>query len=327
MEYSILIIGGSGFIGRHMHEALRGTDIVNMDLCAPSWEAHSVFVEGDVREESDISAVLEKYNIGVVILLAAEHKDFGVADDEYYQTNVVGAGNVVEASRKAGISRLVFYSSVAIYGDPGKPSDEGTTPAPINPYGKTKLQAEGVIREWAKEDKSVSILVMRPAVVYGEYNHANLFRLIQQIDKKLYFDVGDGINIKSMAYVKNLVGATFHFLSVLPTGVSTYNYADEPQLQTKEMSQIIAGCLDIRPPRSMPLGLLLLAAIPFDLIKWVSGKDLPISTSRVRKLGSSTHHTALKASESGYISEYDNKMGLDRMVSWMKREGYLKQRK
>src|SRR5690625_7159301 len=81
-----------------------------------------------------------------------------------------------------GITNLCFYSSVAVYGEHTSPPDEHTVPDPVNDYGRTKLAAEEVYRDWeAGGDRRA--LIVRPAVVFGPRNFANLYKLIRQIDR------------------------------------------------------------------------------------------------------------------------------------------------
>ena len=188
---------------------------------------------------------------------------------------------------------------------------------PTNAYGRSKLAAEGEFAAWHAEQADTAVLIIRPAVVYGEYNTANVFRLIKHIHKGLYFDVGAGANIKSIAYVKNLVAATFFLIEKQKSGVDVYNYADEPQLEVKTLSNIIASHLKKRPPYSMPLFVLIAAAMPFEVFKRITGVDVPISVDRVIKLGRATHHRADKVRKIGFEAKYSNAEGVSRMIDWM----------
>jgi nucleoside-diphosphate-sugar epimerase len=103
-------------------------------------------------------------------------------------------------------------------------------------------------------------------------------------------------------------------------GVAVYNYADEPQLYTRKINEIIAKALDkkIRITIPKPLGVAL--GLPFDLAIRLTGKNLPISSARIRKLGTQTYHSAKKIFDEGFKPEYSTVEGLGKMVAWY-REG------
>lgn len=317
-QKTILIVGGSGFIGSHLEKELSAHKVINMDLVEPKFDALSIFKHGDIRNKNDIQSVLEEFNVDLIINLAAEHKDFGVEREEYFATNEHGMKNLLEAAGDKGINDIVFYSSVAVYGDNPVPSEESTQPNPSNDYGASKLAAEKVIESWVGADEMRKVLVIRPAVVYGERNTANVYRLIKQVDSGLYFNVGKADNIKSMAYVKNLVAATVFLAERMIVGIDVYNYADQPHMNVRQIGDTIASALGKRGPITLPYSLLYLAALPFDLLIRISGRDLPISTNRVRKLSTATQHLANKVLQAGYEPKFTNEQGIKNMISWMR---------
>lgn len=313
----ILIVGGSGFIGYHLHQVLAGRRLVNMDLKAPEFPCHSEFRQGDIRSLSDLCRIIVPGEFDAIINLAAEHKDFGISREDYFATNESGTRNLVQSASVADVNKVIFYSSVAVYGDNSAPSNEELPPAPVNDYGRSKLAAEKVLQAWAAEQQGRQVVIIRPTVVYGERNFANVYRLIKQIKSGAYFTVGRGANIKSMAYVKNLVAATVYLMEHAPAGVEIFNYADEPHLTSGEIGACIAAALGKRPPISLPYPLVYLLALPFDLLIKLTGRDLPISTKRVQKLCTPTHHQAGKLSKLGFRASHNNNQGLGNMVAWM----------
>lgn len=318
MNRKILIIGGSGFIGSHFQEAYPQELIVNMDIQKPLFTAKTTFVQGDIRKYADLDNLLSQYSdCDTVINLAAEHQDFGLSKEAFHKTNVYGAEMLCKAATKHGIKNIIFYSSVAVYGNNRQPSNEETSPNPINDYGHSKLLAEGVYETWAAKDPLRKVLVIRPAVVYGERNVANMYRLIQQIRKGLYFHIGKGKNIKSIVYVKNIVAATFYLMERMQTGVHIYNYADDEQLSSREIADTIATTIGKRKLITLPYWMVYCLGLPFDLLIKLTGKNLPVSTNRIIKLCTETYHTATKIKSAGFRALYKNKEGLARMISWM----------
>ena len=312
--------GGSGFIGSHFHEVIDHKQIVNFDIRKPFSHLKSTYVSGNVRNLDELEDSIVGSSPETIIALAAEHKDFGVDRESYFLTNEYGTENICKAASKAGVKSIIFYSSVAVYGNNKTPSTESMEPKPNLPYGESKLAGEKVLREWASEDGSRKVIIMRPAVVYGERNVANMFRLIQQINKGRYFNIGKGENIKSIAYVKNLVEATLYLEQELGEGVHTFNYADEPQMNSRSIGLEISKKLDKKSPVTIPYMLAMLMGVPFDLFIKLTGKDIPISTNRIKKFCTETFHKADKIREAGFQAKYSNLEGLQRMVSWQKND-------
>ena len=113
----------------------------------------------------------------------------------YYDVNVQGTKNVLKKMDELGVKNLIFTSSVAIYGLDKNNPDENHIHDPFNHYGKSKWQAEKVIRNWFDnnpEDKSVTII--RPTVIFGERNRGNVFNLLRQISSGKFLMIGKGQN-------------------------------------------------------------------------------------------------------------------------------------
>ena len=162
-----LVIGGSGFVGSRLIEILGPDNCINLDKNKSPFY-NKITKIGDIRNSDEI---IISSDIKTVVLLAAEHKDNVSPSKLYYDVNVQGTRNVLKAMDKVSIKNLIFTSSVAIYGLNKSNPDENHPEDPFNHYGKSKWQAEEVIKEWyskAPENKSVTII--RPTVIFGERN-------------------------------------------------------------------------------------------------------------------------------------------------------------
>jgi nucleoside-diphosphate-sugar epimerase len=105
------------------------------------------------------------------------------------------------------------------------------------------------------------------------------------------------------------------------TGLTIYNYSDNPHLSSGEAAEIIRKALGKRKPLKIPLWVGLMAAVPFDLFIKMTGRNLTVSSARVKKFNSTTQHLAEKIIKDGFLPKYKNDEGLEKMVSW-----YLKQK-
>ncbi|MCI5073064.1 NAD(P)-dependent oxidoreductase [bacterium] len=317
MKKNVLMIGGSGFIGKHFSMELKDCHIHIADLEKPdSDQKHSIYSFLDIRDKNQVESFFKKYQrFDDVILLAAEHKDFGVEPEAYYKTNVEGTQNVLNALKDESIKTFTFFSSVAVYGNAEQAKSEDDEKHPTNDYGKSKWQAEQAIIDWKKQSK-IKTVIVRPAVVYGEKNVANMYKLIHQIKKNKFFYVGEMSNIKSICYVKNLVSACIYALRDLNNDMFIFNYADDKQLSSREISRTIALKLN-KNPITLPYPLVYLLAIPFDVLTYFTGKDFGVSTQRVKKLCTQTYFKAQKIKEQGFKASIDNEKAIGLMVSWI----------
>jgi GlcNAc-P-P-Und epimerase len=316
----ILITGGSGFIGSHFHNHMAHEDIINLDIVKPNFLNQSIFIQGDIRIREHVIHAIKDRQIDTIISLAAKHHDFGIGHDEYFDTNEDGTKVLCAIASEYGIKKIVFYSSVAVYGIREEISTEAMDPKPDSPYGASKLAGEKVLEKWVSEDISREVLIIRPTLAFGSNNVANMFNLIRQIDSGFHFHWGKADNIKSIAYVENLVMATLFLISRMKPGVAIYNYADEPQLATREIGEIIAAALKKKIRITIPKSIGPLIGLPFDLFIKLSGKNFPISSSRIKKLSTQTYHSAKKVFEDGFTPEYSTKEGIMKMVAWYKQQ-------
>ena len=159
-------------------------------------------IVGDVRDKAALALACK--GMEVIYHLAAEHADDVRPTSLYYEVNVKGAKHVVHAAVLQGIHRIVFTSTVALYGLNAGIPDEEFLARPFNEYGTSKLQAEQIFRYWASEDPTRSLVIVRPAVIFGEGNRGNVFNLVSQIASGHFIMVGKGANRKSMGYVENI---------------------------------------------------------------------------------------------------------------------------
>jgi UDP-glucose 4-epimerase len=153
----ILITGGAGYIGSHVVAQLgeRGEDIVVLDNLSTGHRDAVLFgtlVVGDVGDAALLDRILAEHRIETVMHFAAKIVvPESVAHPlDYYDNNTARARILLDACRRAGVSHFVFSSTAAVYGDPvGGIADESTPPAPINPYGRSKLMTEWMLRDLA----------------------------------------------------------------------------------------------------------------------------------------------------------------------------------
>jgi nucleoside-diphosphate-sugar epimerase len=312
----VLITGGSGFIGRYFVDRLKHAEVVLFDIRIPDYPSHASHVLGDVRNLNEFSKAAQ--GCSMIIHLAAMHHDFGIDESAYFDTNVGGAKNLIKVAQLHQIHKVINFSSVAVYGNKGNPgpTDESTEPSPTNAYGKSKLEAEGILRNWAISDLKNRLVQVRSTVVFGPHNLANVLNLIKAIDQGLYFHISEGSNIKSLAYVENIADATLFGLDNTSTGELLFNYVDYPQMSSKEIANMQAEFLQKKIRLQLPLKAAIALALPFDLAIKLTGKNLKISSARVKKLCTQTFHKADKIRDLGFKPRHEMRDGMERMIRW-----------
>jgi len=297
----IAIVGGAGFLGLRLARVLdaKGHVVRIVDVTSP---ANGLFTHdrADVRDSRALVGALE--GAEVVYNLAAAHRDDVRPAALYDEVNVGGAVNVCNACSEVGIGRLIFTSSVAVYGLGPSNASEERAPAPFNPYGLSKLRAEQVHRAWqAERPDSRSLVIVRPTVVFGEGSRGNVYQLVRQIMARRFVMVGSGGNRKSMAYVGNVSSFLGHVL-VRGPGTHLFNYADGPELSMEELVQTILEALGRSPVigSRIPYAVGYLGGLACDALACLTGRRLPISAVRIRKFCSTTTFSTERLNATGF---------------------------
>lgn len=298
----LLVIGGSGFIGSRLCGIL-SKKCINFLIFDKN--ISQIFPErsilGDITKGTFAKNSFD--NFSAIINLAAEHKDNVYPISLYDEVNVNGARNICDFARTCNIKKIVFTSSVAVYGFAPVGTDESGLISPFNDYGRTKWEAEQIYKEWQSEDPHQRVLVIvRPTVVFGEQNRGNVFNLLRQIASGKFVMIGNGLNRKSMAYVENVAAFLEYSLGFKP-GVHIYNYIDKPDFTMNSLvahvNRLLGKSAEIKFRLPFILGLLI--GYCFDFVAKITGKKFPISAIRVKKFCANSVYTSTIES-TGFIS-------------------------
>jgi len=313
---NIAIVGGSGFVGTKLISNLLDTpslNLVNIDRQQSSTYPQLTKI-ANVLDKSKLTELLKGQD--VVVLLAAEHRDDVSPASLYYDVNVQGMRNTLEAMEVNGISRLVFTSSVAVYGLDKDNPDESFPADAFNHYGKSKWEAEQVLQEWTKTHSDWNINIIRPTVIFGEGNRGNVFNLLNQIASGKFMMIGDGKNQKSMSYIGNVVAFIEFLIQHKREGYNVYNYVDKPDFTTNDLVYHTGEILGKKIPTThIPYWLGMLGGYGFDVLALISRKKLTISSVRVKKFCAVTKYDSTKAMSSGFVPPYSMEEGLRRMLT------------
>ena len=238
---------------------------------------------------TDIESLRKNLNSNCLINLAAIHRDDIQPKSLYESVNVNGARNICTVAREKSISKIIFVSSVAVYGNSGSIKDESAPKEYFNEYGRTKNEAEQVFKEWFEEDESRSLIIIRPTVIFGPGNRGNIYNLLNQIYSKKFLMIGKGENIKSICYVKNVAAFITYCVGLNP-GIHTFNYIDKPDFNMNEFVSLTQKTLKRKNTIfRVPVFVGLLGGKVMDFLSLILRKSLTISAIRVKKFISNSH--------------------------------------
>lgn len=328
---SVLVTGGSGFIGRYLVDALAKREIAVRVLTrgamgAEIWPKSQVSIfRGDLSDASTLNDLCA--GIKTVFHLAghahAETDPAGHDAEMHTATTVKGTENLLNACEKSGIKRFVFFSSVKAMGESTSTMLDESQPAkPTTFYGEAKLRAEKAISEFG-ERQDVKTCNLRLPIVYGMGSKGNLPRMIEAIDRNRFPPLPEVGNKRSMVHVADVVQAALLVADNDRAAGKTYIVTDERPYSTRQIYVWIRQALGRPIPRwTTPERALRGAARIGDMIGRVRGRRFMLDSQALDKLiGSAWYSSERIAKELGYRPTRDLESTLPEMVNEYRRGG------
>jgi len=319
---SVLVTGGSGFIGSRLVDELirQGAEVhVLTRRQAPPdlWPPGKVrFRVADLTDADSLRHVCD--GIHTLFHLASHTHVLDAPAEEnsgHLQVTEQGTLAMLQVARDAGVRRFVFVSSVKAMGEESERClDESVAPRPETPYGMAKLHAERAVLEAAR-DGGMQATVLRLPMVYGPGNKGNLPRMVEAIRRGRFPPLPAVSNRRSMLHVDDAVQAMLLAAVRDEAGGQVYIVTDGRDYSTREIHSLISAQLGKRPPRwRIPLALLQMGARVGDLLL-KAGIPMPLNSASLRKLlGSAWFSNAKIRRELGYRPRYDLQRALPEMV-------------
>lgn len=232
---------------------------------------------------------------------------------EYETVHVHGTRSLLQAAKQAGVSGIVFLSSVATMCTSGKEVwDESSPCQPQTPYGKTKLAAEHLILQ---EVPLPCPVVLRPPLVYGPGAPGNLNLLLRGIRSGLFPAITFPANARSMIHVADVVQACLLAATHPRACGQTYILTDGHAYATTEIVHWLQEALGKKPHWRLPFGLLRLGATVGDVFE-KTGLTAMLTSDRLEKLtGSALYSNARICQELGFAPQWDLRRGIRQMTS------------
>jgi nucleoside-diphosphate-sugar epimerase len=211
---------------------------------------------GVVDGETDWMKALR--GIKVVIHLAAHAHVIktNIADslDELRKVNVEGTLNLVQQAAETGVQRFIFISSIKVNGEStalGRPYTAEDQPAPVDPYGISKLEAENALRKLAGET-GMQVVIIRPPLVYGPGVKANFRSMMSWLQKGVPLPLGAIHNKRTLVALDNLVDLIITCIDHPVAANQTFLAGDGEDISTTELLQRL-GCALGKPAKLLPM--------------------------------------------------------------------------
>ncbi len=297
----IAVIGGSGFVGTSLCEDFEKDNITYEIFDINTNIPNKKIKFADIRDYAALDVIED---CTCIINLAAEHRDDVYPISKYDDVNVIGSENICKLAEEKDINKIIFVSSVAVYGFTSNATDENGKIDYFNDYGRTKFLAEEVYKKWYLNDiENRKLVIIRPTVIFGPGNRGNVFNLFNQIAKNQFVMIGKGNNIKSIAYVKNVTKFINHCLT-LDNDIHIYNYVDKPDHTIKKLVSSVRNILFNKKNIGIQLPVFIGKAIGYlaDIISSIFGIKLPISSIRIEKFLKNSHFVS-SAHKTGFKQE------------------------
>jgi UDP-glucose 4-epimerase len=256
----VLITGGAGFIGRHLATRLQGrTEVRVLDNLRGGnrciLKGFNVdMIEASVLDTAAVGAAVSEVDVVFHLAAMISAKESMENPQECVEINTLGTLNVLRAAAAAGVRKLVFASSAAVYGDnPPVPTEENATPAPKSPYAITKLDGEYYCELFAREGwlNTASIRffnVFGPGQdLTGSYAAAVPAFMHRAVQGEPVTIFGDGEQSRDFIYVKDAVSSlVFAAEKEEVTGVFNCGYGRQTTIN--ELVRRILASADSRSP-------------------------------------------------------------------------------
>ena len=328
---NVLITGGTGFIGSRLAlrcleqgyavkvlgQANNEAEEQNRDLMR---EAGAEVVIASVADKEKLFELLPGTDI--VFHLAAAQHEANVPDQRFWDVNVEGTRNVLEASVKAQVKRLVHGSTIGVYGSALEGRiNEHTSLRPDNIYGVTKLEGEKLVLSFA--DK-LPVVIIRISETYGPGDR-RLLKLFKAIKQNAFFMIGNGQNLHHPIFIDDLIEGLLLAATVDKAQGQILLLAGKEAVTTNEMVTTIAAQLGTKLRRfRVPLWPFLILATVVETILRPVGIQPPIHRRRMDFFKKSFVFSPEQSLVTlGFTPQFTFEQGVAETSRWYTQMGYL----
>lgn len=261
----VLVTGATGAVGPVLVDALlaAGAKVRILSRKAPRpglFQGPVTVCLGDVRDASAVAAaasgVSVVYHLAGMLHVNSPKKSL---DKRYRQINVTGTANVMDAAAAAGACRVIFFSTISVYGPggPGRVFDEDAPLNPTGPYAETKCEAERIVlgRLDAATGRPLGV-VLRLAAVYGPRVRGNYDRMIRALFRGVFLPVGEGENRRTLVFDRDVAAAALLAAKHPNAAGQVFNVTDGTFYSFGRIVSVLCRALDRPAPKlRIPAGI------------------------------------------------------------------------
>jgi nucleoside-diphosphate-sugar epimerase len=325
-----LVTGGTGFVGSHLVRRLlaRGQQVISLDKNPGLFDDElrslgAKLITGSVTDADAVNRAVE--GCDVVYHLASPFGDILQPDAAYWDIEVNGTRNVLEAAQRHGVKRVVHCSTQGVHGSLVQtPGDENSPMAPRDYYCYSKVEGERVCQEFIA--RGLDAVIVRPTSVYGPGDIRGWLKLYKMVANGWFLMVGDGKTLNHPVYVENLIDV-FELAATVPEAKGrAYLAGDEHPVTLTELVRGVAAAVgaNVRIVRWPWYNLALAGAAAVERVSKAVGVKPPVfrrrlswyRTNRAFRIDRARH-------ELGYQPKVPLSEGLARTAAWYRSSGYL----
>jgi len=328
----VLITGATGAIGPRVVLALdhAGFRIRAFSVDIPAtgmFPPHVGVLIGDITDQVALQSAMRGVD-AVVHMAALLHilNPPAKMREKYERVNVGGTATVVETAIRAGVKRVVLFSTIAVYGQAnGQMLNEYSPTHPDTFYARTKLAAEQIVLNAKRKDRQPLGTVLRLSAVYGSRIKGNYERLTHALARHRFIPIGNGLNRRTLVYDKDVGRAAVLAISHPAAAGRVFNVTDGEFHTLNEIIESICSALGRKAPwLSLHSGVIRSVAGAIAAGYHIFGLRSPITPEMVDKY---TEDSAVNGSliqkELGFVPQYDLQAGWRETIGEMRRIGHL----
>jgi len=319
-----LVTGASGFIGSHLVRALQayGWNVLALAHKNPLEEMPGLeSVSGDIRDETMLSGAMA--GVDVVFHLAAAVGSVITDPNAFREININGTNAVLAAARKAGVGRLLHFSTIGVLGavKAGEIAAEDYPPAPRTLYDKTKFAAEKAAHLAAAN--GLDVVIVRPGWVYGPGDRRT-FKFIRAVCRGKFALIAGAPGRQTPVYIDDLVAGTLLVAAKGRCG-AIYHLAGNEILSAEEMALAVALACKVPAPRlKLPKGPTILAAFILEKLFALAKKETFLNRGKLSFFLDPKAMSSDRAKkELGYAPAMEFQAGIAVAVAWYRENGWL----
>ena len=329
----LLVTGGTGFIGSHLIDRLvgaghsvlvpvrRGSNIKRL----PSHGVNTS--EVNLLNPADVKGLLKGVDI-VFHLASVRGSGWAYTDEQVWNANVGITENLLRASDDK-LKHFIYISSVSVYGHfEDGPADENRPCSPVNRYGRTKYEAERLVKEYQRE-KGLKTTIIRPVITYGPGDTYGMVpKLLRLINSKRYLTVGSGENRVHLIYIDDLIDGLILTISRGGGSEETFILAGEEPITINNLVRIIEKTLnrtvpEIHVPLWFAKATACLMGITYRSIL-LKNKEPFITRDKIGIMTVDRAYNIVKAKKVlGFSPKVNYEDGINKTIHWFKESGLI----